>query len=68
MREIVRQRQVLSPLDLKRRLGISGCNSFHGEIAWIRCLRCGLWLDRRDIGRLCAGCIYADPARIRAGV
>ena len=33
MREIVRHRQVLSPLDLERRFGISGGNIFHGEMA-----------------------------------
>jgi phytoene dehydrogenase-like protein len=33
MREIVRERQVLSPLDLERRFGISGGNIFHGEMS-----------------------------------
>ena len=32
MRDIVQERQVLSPLDLERRFGISGGNSFHGEM------------------------------------
>jgi phytoene dehydrogenase-like protein len=30
---IVRERQVLSPLDLERRFGISGGNIFHGEMS-----------------------------------
>jgi phytoene dehydrogenase-like protein len=33
MRDIVRERQVLSPLDLERRFGISGGNIFHGEMS-----------------------------------
>jgi phytoene dehydrogenase-like protein len=33
MRNIVRERQVLSPLDLERRFGISGGNIFHGEMS-----------------------------------
>lgn len=33
MRSIVEQRQVLTPLDLERRFGISGGNIFHGEMA-----------------------------------
>jgi phytoene dehydrogenase-like protein len=33
MRGIVRERQVLSPLDLERRFGISGGNIFHGEMS-----------------------------------
>lgn len=33
IRDIVRERQVLSPLDLERRFGISGGNIFHGEMA-----------------------------------
>ncbi len=33
MREIVRERQVLSPLDLERRFGIAGGNIFHGEMS-----------------------------------
>ncbi len=33
MRSIVRERQVLSPLDLERRFGISGGNIFHGEMS-----------------------------------
>ena len=33
MRAIVRERQVLSPLDLERRFGISGGNIFHGEMS-----------------------------------
>ena len=32
-RRIVRERQVLSPLDLERRFGISGGNIFHGEMS-----------------------------------
>ena len=32
MRDIVEERQVLSPLDLERRFGISGGNIFHGEM------------------------------------
>lgn len=33
MRNIVRERQVLSPLDLERRFGIAGGNIFHGEMS-----------------------------------
>ncbi|MDQ1470778.1 MAG: hypothetical protein QOJ99_2258 [Bryobacterales bacterium] len=33
MRSIVQQRQVLTPLDMERRFGISGGNIFHGEMA-----------------------------------
>ena len=33
MRGIVRERQILSPLDLERRFGISGGNIFHGEMS-----------------------------------
>jgi phytoene dehydrogenase-like protein len=33
MRDIVRERQVLSPLDLERRFGITGGNIFHGEMS-----------------------------------
>ena len=33
MRGIIRERQVLSPLDLERRFGISGGNIFHGEMS-----------------------------------
>jgi phytoene dehydrogenase-like protein len=33
MRHAVRERQVLSPLDLERRFGISGGNIFHGEMS-----------------------------------
>jgi len=33
MRDVVRERQVLSPLDLERRFGISGGNIFHGEMS-----------------------------------
>jgi phytoene dehydrogenase-like protein len=33
MRDIVRERQILSPLDLERRFGISGGNIFHGEMS-----------------------------------
>jgi phytoene dehydrogenase-like protein len=33
MRNIVRERQVLTPLDLERRFGISGGNIFHGEMS-----------------------------------
>jgi phytoene dehydrogenase-like protein len=33
MRNIVDERQVLSPLDLERRFGISGGNIFHGEMS-----------------------------------
>ena len=32
MRDIVRERQVLTPLDLERRFGITGGNIFHGEM------------------------------------
>lgn len=32
-RRIVRERQVLSPLDLERRFGIAGGNIFHGEMS-----------------------------------
>ena len=33
MKSIVRERQVLSPLDLERRFGIAGGNIFHGEMS-----------------------------------
>jgi len=33
MKDIVRARQVLSPLDLERRFGIAGGNIFHGEMS-----------------------------------
>ncbi|MEP6716976.1 MAG: NAD(P)/FAD-dependent oxidoreductase [Terriglobia bacterium] len=33
MKDIVRERQVLTPLDLERRFGISGGNIFHGEMS-----------------------------------
>ncbi len=33
MKQIVRERQVLSPLDLERRFGIAGGNIFHGEMS-----------------------------------
>src|SRR5947208_14983585 len=33
IRDIVEHRQVLTPLDLERRFGISGGNIFHGEMA-----------------------------------
>ncbi len=33
IRAMVRERQVLSPLDLERRFGISGGNIFHGEMS-----------------------------------
>jgi len=33
IRDTVRERQVLSPLDLERRFGISGGNIFHGEMS-----------------------------------
>ena len=33
IRSIVEQRQVLTPLDLERRFGITGGNIFHGEMS-----------------------------------
>ena len=33
MHQIVRERQVLSPLDMERRFGIAGGNIFHGEMS-----------------------------------
>jgi phytoene dehydrogenase-like protein len=33
MKDIVRERQILSPLDLERRFGIAGGNIFHGEMS-----------------------------------
>jgi phytoene dehydrogenase-like protein len=54
MRDIVRERQVLSPLDLERRFGISGGNIFHGEMA----------LDQMFVLRPVAGYArYATPIR-----
>jgi phytoene dehydrogenase-like protein len=54
MREIVRERQVLSPLDLERRFGISGGNIFHGEMS----------LDQMFVMRPVAGWArYRTPVR-----
>jgi phytoene dehydrogenase-like protein len=54
MRDIVRERQVLSPLDPERRFGISGGNIFHGEMA----------LDQMFVLRPVAGYArYATPIR-----
>jgi phytoene dehydrogenase-like protein len=54
MREIVRERQVLSPLDLERRFGISGGNIFHGEMS----------LDQMFVMRPLAGWAqYKTPVR-----
>jgi phytoene dehydrogenase-like protein len=54
MREIVRERQVLSPLDLERRFGISGGNIFHGEMS----------LDQMFVLRPVAGWArYKTPVR-----
>jgi phytoene dehydrogenase-like protein len=54
MREIVRERQVLSPLDLERRFGISGGNIFHGEMS----------LDQMFVMRPVAGWArYKTPVR-----
>ena len=61
-----RARQVLTPLDLERRFGITGGNIFHGEMS----------LDQMFVMRPVAGwaryrtpvagCICADRARIPA--
>jgi phytoene dehydrogenase-like protein len=54
MRGIVRERQVLSPLDLERRFGISGGNIFHGEMS----------LDQMFVMRPVAGWArYRTPVR-----
>jgi len=54
MRGIVRERQVLSPLDLERRFGISGGNIFHGEMS----------LDQMFVLRPVAGWArYKTPVR-----
>jgi phytoene dehydrogenase-like protein len=54
MHDIVRERQVLSPLDLERRFGISGGNIFHGEMA----------LDQMFVLRPVAGYArYRTPVR-----
>jgi phytoene dehydrogenase-like protein len=54
MRDIVLERQVLSPLDLERRFGISGGNIFHGEMA----------LDQMFVLRPVAGYArYRTPVR-----
>ena len=54
MRDIVRERQVLSPLDLERRFGISGGNIFHGEMS----------LDQMFVMRPVAGWArYRTPVR-----
>lgn len=54
MRDIVRERQVLSPLDLERRFGISGGNIFHGEMS----------LDQMFVLRPVAGWArYKTPVR-----
>jgi phytoene dehydrogenase-like protein len=54
MRKIVRERQVLTPLDLERRFGISGGNIFHGEMS----------LDQMFVMRPIAGWArYRTPVR-----
>jgi len=54
IRDIVRERQVLSPLDLERRFGISGGNIFHGEMS----------LDQMFVLRPVAGWArYRTPVR-----
>jgi phytoene dehydrogenase-like protein len=54
MRNIVAERQVLSPLDLERRFGISGGNIFHGEMS----------LDQMFVLRPVAGWArYKTPVR-----
>jgi phytoene dehydrogenase-like protein len=54
MRDIVCERQVLSPLDLERRFGISGGNIFHGEMS----------LDQMFVMRPVAGWArYRTPIR-----
>ncbi len=54
IRDIVLERQVLSPLDLERRFGISGGNIFHGEMA----------LDQMFVLRPAAGYArYRTPVR-----
>jgi phytoene dehydrogenase-like protein len=30
-------KQVLTPLDLRSRFGLTGGNVFHGEMSWIKC-------------------------------
>jgi phytoene dehydrogenase-like protein len=54
VRNVVRERQVLSPLDLERRFGISGGNIFHGEMS----------LDQMFVLRPVAGWArYRTPVR-----
>jgi phytoene dehydrogenase-like protein len=54
VRDVVRERQVLSPLDLERRFGISGGNIFHGEMS----------LDQMFVLRPVAGWArYRTPVR-----
>ena len=54
IREIVEQRQVLTPLDLERRFGITGGNIFHGEMS----------LDQMFVMRPAAGWArYRTPVR-----
>ena len=54
IRSIVVNRQVLSPLDLERRFGITGGNIFHGEMS----------LDQMFVLRPVAGCArYKTPIK-----
>jgi phytoene dehydrogenase-like protein len=62
----VRERQVLSPLDLERRFGISGGNIFHGEMSldqmfFLRPVAAGRVTERQ-----LPGCGCAARARIPA--
>ena len=53
-RELVCEQQVLTPLDLERRFGLTGGNIFHGEMS----------LDQMFVMRPVAGCArYRTPIR-----
>ena len=60
MRDIVRERQVLSPLDLERRFGISGGNIFHGEMSLDQMFVMRPVAGWARYARRCAGCICAE--------
>ena len=59
IRQIIDHRQVLTPLDLERRFGITGGNIFHGEMSLDQMFVRGLWQAGRNTGPPSAICIYA---------
>ena len=60
------QRQVLTPLDLERRFGITGGNIFHGEMSLDQMFVMRPVAGWARYGRRSAACICAAPARIPA--